>query len=81
MILNVKNQVQTNYNENPRPVIIAIDFDGTLVDERDYSLDNFNMSCTPLIDVLINLKRNMVINYTIFFGLVDMKEITVYRKP
>jgi hypothetical protein len=57
MILDIENTKQKEFYTEPRPVIIAIDYDGTLVTEKEYDNPNYVPKSTALMNTLIDLKK------------------------
>ena len=57
MIPDIENTKQKEFYTEPRPVIIAIDYDGTLVTEKEYNNPNYVPKSTALMNTLIDLKK------------------------
>ena len=57
MILDIENTRLKEFYAKPRPVVIAIDYDGTLVTEKEYDNPNYVTNPTALMNTLVNLKK------------------------
>ena len=58
MILDIENTRLKEFQGGGGPVIIAIDYDGTLVTEKEYDNPNYVPKSTALMNTLIDLKKN-----------------------
>ena len=57
MILDIENTKRKEFYTEPRPVVIAIDYDGTLVTEKEYDNPNYVPKSTALMKTLVELKK------------------------